>query len=98
MGHKRKKSLQDTVVDLNKITHAIEQLSALTDELDNIEETEDDMLIIKEHINKLKKILAITETAVRISPLTICIQNAPSQHPRNWTSHPWKSGISNPLA
>lgn len=83
MGHKRKKSLQDTVVDLNKITHAIEQLSALTDELDNIEETEDDMLIIKEHINKLKKILAITETAVRISPLTICIQNAPSQHPRN---------------
>jgi hypothetical protein len=41
--HKRKRSLQDSIVDLSKIRMALTRLAALKDELDGIEETEDEL-------------------------------------------------------
>jgi hypothetical protein len=42
-AHKRKRSLQDTRVDLSKMRMALHHLDALKEELDGIEETEEEM-------------------------------------------------------
>ena len=40
-GHKRKRSLQDSTVDISKMSMALTRLDALKDELEGIEETEE---------------------------------------------------------
>lgn len=55
--HKRKRSLQDTKVDLSKMRMALHRLEALKEELDGIEETEEEMQSITEHVGALEEIL-----------------------------------------
>ena len=56
-GHKCKRRLQDTHVDLMKMKMALHQLNELKEELDGIEETEDEMTSIMEHLDALHEIL-----------------------------------------
>jgi len=55
--HKRKRSLQDSTIDLSKMRMALNRLDALKAELDGIEETEEEMLAISEHVLELENIL-----------------------------------------
>jgi hypothetical protein len=41
--HKRKRSLQDSIVDLSKMRMALTRLAALKDDLDGIAETEEEL-------------------------------------------------------
>ncbi|GBE86761.1 hypothetical protein BKA93DRAFT_343182 [Sparassis latifolia] len=56
-GHKRKRSLQDTPVDLSKMRMARQRLAALKEELADIQETEDELAALMEHVNALEVIL-----------------------------------------
>lgn len=56
-GHKRKRSLQDSTVDLSKMRMALSRLDALKEELDGIEETEVELHTISEHVLALENIL-----------------------------------------
>lgn len=56
-GHKRKRSIQDTSVDLNKMKMAMNHLISLKEELDGIQETEGEMEVVIEHVHALQKIL-----------------------------------------
>ena len=56
-GHKRKRSLQDSIVDLSKMRMALSRLDALKEELDGIEETEVELHTISEHVLALENIL-----------------------------------------
>ncbi|KAF8961191.1 hypothetical protein BDZ97DRAFT_1921569 [Flammula alnicola] len=56
-GHKRKRSLQDSPVDLSKMRMALNRLEALTEELDGIEETEEELRTILDHVLALENIL-----------------------------------------
>ena len=56
-GHKRKRSLQDSPVDLSKMRMALNRLEALKEELDGIEETEEELHTILEHVVTLENIL-----------------------------------------
>lgn len=60
-GHKRKRSIQDTPVDLTKMQLARQQLSALQEELSGIEETETEMEEIMKHVDALQGILGSTK-------------------------------------
>jgi hypothetical protein len=53
---KRKRSLQDSTVDLSKVRMALNRLEALKEELDGIEETEEELSIISEHLFALENI------------------------------------------
>ncbi|SRR6266550_4845511 len=55
--HKRKRSLQDSTVDLSKMRMAVNRLEALKEELDGIEETEEELRTISEHVTALEDIL-----------------------------------------
>jgi wobble nucleotide-excising tRNase len=55
--HKRKRSLQDSTVDLSKMRMALTHLAALKDELDGIEETVEELHSISEHVVALENIL-----------------------------------------
>ncbi|GLB44047.1 hypothetical protein LshimejAT787_1502310 [Lyophyllum shimeji] len=55
--HKRKRSLQDSTVDLSKMRMALSRLEALKEELDGIEETEEELHNISEHVLALENIL-----------------------------------------
>ncbi|KAF8965485.1 hypothetical protein BDZ97DRAFT_1658993 [Flammula alnicola] len=58
-GHKRKRSLQDSEspVDLSKMRMALNRLEALKEELDGIEETEEELRTISDHVLALENIL-----------------------------------------
>ncbi|KAF8630468.1 hypothetical protein AX17_005409 [Amanita inopinata Kibby_2008] len=60
-GHKRKRSIQDTPVDLTKMQLARYRLSALQEELSGIEETEAEMEEIMKHVDALQGILGNTK-------------------------------------
>jgi hypothetical protein len=55
--HKHKRTLQDSSVDLSKVRTALTRLTALKDELDGIEETEEELHTISEHVVALENIL-----------------------------------------
>jgi predicted component of type VI protein secretion system len=63
-GHKRKRSIQDTPVDLTKMQLARQRLSALQEELSGIEETETEMEEIMKHLDALQGILGSTKKLV----------------------------------
>jgi len=56
-GHKRKRSIQDSPVDLSKMKMAMNHLVSLKEELDGIQETEGEMDAVMEHVHALQKIL-----------------------------------------
>ena len=60
-GHKGKRNIQDTPVDLTKMQLAQEQLFALQEELSGIEETETEMEEIMNHFDALQGILGRRE-------------------------------------
>ena len=58
--HKRKRSLQDSTdstIGLSRMRMALNRLDALKAELDEIEQTEEEMLAISEHVLELENIL-----------------------------------------
>lgn len=57
MGHKRKRSLQEVNLDISKMTLALQHMRALKDDLGEVEETEDVISSIMQHICKLEDIL-----------------------------------------
>lgn len=63
-GHKRKRSIQDTPVDLTKMQLARQRLSALQEELSGIEETETEMEEIMKHVDALQGILGSAKKLV----------------------------------
>jgi hypothetical protein len=56
-GLKRSRSLQDSPVDLSKIRMALNHLEAIKEELGGIEETEEELHTISDHVVALKNIL-----------------------------------------
>lgn len=56
-SHKRKRSLQDSPVDLSKMTMALIRLDVLKSELDGIQETEEELDSITKHVSALEDIL-----------------------------------------
>lgn len=56
-SHKRKRSLQDSPVDLSKMKVALHRLNALKEELDGVEETEAELGAVMEHVAALEEIL-----------------------------------------
>ena len=69
-GRKRKRSLQDTPVDLGKMRLAMNRLGALKEELNDIEETENEMDAIMAHVAALEEILRGAKKPV--SDLSLC--------------------------
>jgi hypothetical protein len=63
--HKRKRSLQETPVDIGKMAAAKSRIQALKEELEGIEETSETMQVIMEHIEALDEILANAKKPVR---------------------------------
>ncbi|TFY76544.1 hypothetical protein EWM64_g7469 [Hericium alpestre] len=55
--HKRKRSLQDSPVDLTKMRMAMNRLGALKEELEGIEETEGELKALMLHVDALEAIL-----------------------------------------
>jgi hypothetical protein len=64
-SHKRKRSLQDTPVDLTKMTVAIQRVQALKEELADVEETEVEMQALMIHVTSLEEILRSAKKPVR---------------------------------
>ena len=54
---KRKRSLQDTTVGLSKMRMMLNHLEDLKEELDGIEETEEELHTMQEHVLALENIL-----------------------------------------
>lgn len=72
-SHKRKRSLQDSTVDLSKIRMALNRLDALKAELDGIEETEEELATVLEHVLALENILKGAKKPVfAIFKFTLC--------------------------
>ena len=55
--HKRKRSLQDSTVNLSKMRMALNRLESLKEELYGIEETEEELQTITDHVLALENIL-----------------------------------------
>ena len=64
-SHKRKRSLQDSPVDLTKMKMAMQRVQALREELAGIEETEGEMEALMTHVNSLEEILCSAKKPVR---------------------------------
>ena len=64
-SHKRKRSLQDSPVDLTKMKMAMQRVQALREELADIEETEGEMEALMTHVNSLEEILRSAKKPVR---------------------------------
>ena len=64
-SHKRKRSLQDSPVDLTKMKMAMQRVQALREELAGIEETESEMEALMTHVNSLEEILRSAKKPVR---------------------------------
>jgi hypothetical protein len=62
--HKHKRTLQDSSIDLSKVRTALTRLAALKDELDGIEETEEELHTISEHVVALENILTSAKKPV----------------------------------
>jgi hypothetical protein len=71
--HKRKRSLQDSTVDLSKMRMALNRLEALKEELDGIEETEEELRTISEHFTALEDILKGAKKPVCCISLTLSV-------------------------
>ncbi|KAF9811062.1 hypothetical protein IEO21_06691 [Rhodonia placenta] len=56
-SHKRKRSLQDSPVDLSKMVMALNRLDVLKSELDGIQETKEELDSITKHVSALEDIL-----------------------------------------
>lgn len=56
-SHKRKRSLQDSTIDMSKVRMTLNRLDALKEELDGIEETEGEVENITRHVATLEEIL-----------------------------------------
>jgi hypothetical protein len=56
-NHKRKRSLQNSPVDLTKMKMAMQRVRALKEELAGIEETEGEVEALMTHVNSLEDIL-----------------------------------------
>jgi len=63
--HKRKRSLQDSPVDISKMRKLTARLEALREELTAIEETEEEIQHDMEHVNALDAILKEGKKIVR---------------------------------
>jgi hypothetical protein len=63
--HKRKRSLQDSTVDLLKMRMALNRLESLKEELNGIEETEEKLQTITKHVHALENILRGEKKPVR---------------------------------
>jgi hypothetical protein len=63
--HKRKRSLQDSTVDLSKMRMALNCLESLKEELNGIEKTEEELQTITEHVQALENILRGAKKPVR---------------------------------
>ena len=71
-SHKRKRSIQDTPVDLTKMQLARQQLTALQQELAGIQETEKEMEELMTHLDALQEILGTAKKRVNIvSPVLL---------------------------
>ena len=70
-SHKRKRSLQDSPVDLSKMRMALNRLDALKAELDGIEETEEELQTISTHVQALQDILRGAKKPVCSSLLSL---------------------------
>jgi len=75
--HKRKRSLQDSTVDLSKMRMTLNHLGALKEELDGIEETEEELHTISEHVLALENILKSAKKPVCYLVPAWAINNAP---------------------
>ncbi|KAI0344376.1 hypothetical protein BDW22DRAFT_1427977 [Trametopsis cervina] len=69
--YKRKRSLQESSVDISKMRVALDRVKALKQELEGIEETENEMEQVMKHIAALEDILSTSKKSVC---LFICIQ------------------------
>jgi hypothetical protein len=78
-GHKRKRSLQDSRVDLSKMRMALNRLDALREELERIEETEEEMQSISDHVLALENILrgAKKPVCIKLLLLWAVVDDAP---------------------
>jgi hypothetical protein len=75
-GHKCKRSLQDSPVNLLKMRMALNHLKALKEELDGIEETEEELHTISDHVVALENILkGAKKTVCCIFPALCAIVN-----------------------
>ena len=90
--HKRKRSLQDSPVDLSKMRMALNRLEALKEELDGIEETEEELHTIPDHVLALENILKDVKKPVRCIFLELCttINDAPESDFLNSSSEDLK--------
>ena len=70
--HKRKRSLQDSPVDLSKMRMALHRLESLKEELSGIEETEEELQTITDHVLALEIILRSAKKPVRCNFLALC--------------------------
>ncbi|KAF8479244.1 hypothetical protein DFH94DRAFT_47310 [Russula ochroleuca] len=73
-GHKRKRSLQDSPVDLLKMRMALSRLEALKEELDGIQETEEELKTISAHVLALENILKSAKKP-KVSFSTVCAED-----------------------
>ena len=64
--HKRSRSLQDSPVDISKMRKLTSSLEDLQDELHRIAETEEELAVVMEHVEKLHRILKESKRVVRI--------------------------------
>lgn len=69
-SHKRKRSLQDSPVDLSKMVMALNRLDVLKSELDGIQETKEELDSITKHVSALEDILRGAKKPVRSVDLT----------------------------
>lgn len=65
-SYKRKRSIQDTPVDLTKMQLVRQRLAALQEELAGIEETEEEMEEVTRHVEALQYILGTAKKLVSI--------------------------------
>jgi hypothetical protein len=63
-SHKRKRSLQESTVDLSKLQLAKQRLLALKQDLEDIQETEEELVQIFSHVEALGKILDTSKKIV----------------------------------
>ena len=68
-GHKRKRSLQDSPIDVSKMRMALNRLDALKAELDGIQETEEELDGISKYVLALEDSLKGAKKPVR--PISI---------------------------
>ena len=95
---KRKRSLNDSHVDLTKLKTAVRALQELADELAGIRETEGALAGIVEGVDALQAMLARAQDAVRPGPTRRCRRPSPFV-PRQSTPPPsarttWRASAS----